>query len=59
MERHGNLTLATDSKTILQVGAGCSSFLNLTNAALSWGAMLVYCRVPVTLRRFGFLVASM
>lgn len=58
LERHGNLILSADHKTILQVGAGCSSFLNLTNAALGWAAALVYFAVPVTLRRLAALAAS-
>jgi hypothetical protein len=57
LERQGNLILAADHKTILQVGAGCSSFLNLTNGALGWAASLVYYAVTVTLRRIAYLLA--
>lgn len=42
LERSGNLILASDNATLLQIGVGCSSFMNLSNAALGWYAAMSY-----------------
>jgi hypothetical protein len=56
--RHGNIVLAADKATQLQVGAGCSSFLNLTTAALGWATAVAYFGVRVTLNRILLLLGS-
>lgn len=58
LERHGNLIMAADHATIVQVGAGCSSFLNLTIATLGWAVAIIYYDVAVTPRRLLLLLGS-
>ena len=59
LPRHGNLILASDHETVLQIGAGCSSFLNLTNAGLGWAAAMIYYDAPVTRRRLALLLGAL
>ncbi|MGO9740730.1 MAG: hypothetical protein ACLPN5_04315, partial [Roseiarcus sp.] len=58
LPRYGNIILAADNVTQLQVGAGCSSFLNLTTAALGWATAVIYFKVGITPRRVLLLLGS-
>jgi len=59
LERTKNLIVASDGVTVLQVGAGCSSFLNVTNAALGWLTAMLYFERRFTGRAFLWLGLSM
>jgi len=59
LERTRNLIVASDGVTVLQVGAGCSSFLNVTNAALGWLTAMLYFERRFSGRSFIWLGLSM
>lgn len=54
----GNLIQSWDGSTTLQVGAACSSFLNVSIAFLAWVTATAYYGAGVTVRSVVFLVLS-
>ncbi|WP_337271201.1 hypothetical protein [Oryzifoliimicrobium ureilyticus] len=58
LDKTGNLVFASDGKTVLQVGAGCSSFLNVTNATLGWFTAMIVLKGVWSVRAATWLICS-